>query len=1086
MDSLQYAVTRAIRVLLALAWALGGTACGLSGMPGSGGRAATGAVLGEPADPPVAPPRVLDDFATLGGWRALPSDGVSLELAADSGYAGRGMRMDVDFHGGGGYAIARKTFDIGLPENYEFSFWIRGDLGPNDLEFKLIDASGDNVWWRNQRLFEFPRDWRKVTIRKRHIEFAWGPIGGGEMRNVAAIEIVATAGSGGRGSVWIDELTFTPLPPERPYTLTPAVSATSERRRGGAERALDADASTAWRSAAGGSQSLTLDFLRRRSLGGLVIRWADGEHARDYTIDISDDGTTWMTRHRVRGGTGGSDHLWLPETDARFLRVAMTRPAAQRYGIATLDVKPLEWAPTRNDFFFRVAEDAPTGTFPRFWSREQSYWTVVGVDGGEHEGLLSEDGALEIGKSQASIEPFLHVNGRLVTWNDVQATQSLERSSLPIPSVRWDAQPFSLTVTAFATGEPGVETVHARYRVENRSAARATGTLYLAIRPFQVNPPWQFLNTQGGAAVVRVLSYDGRVVQLNAGDRRIVPVTAPTGVGMAAFEHGDITEYLRAGDLPNYSALVDDFGAASGALAYAIALAPGEARDIWVDVPFQRDAPVGAPGLADAAARAHGEARLAQAIEAWSAKLGRVAIELPPSAQHVATTLESTLGYILINRDGPRIQPGSRSYERSWIRDGALTSAALLRLGHPEPVREFIEWFAPFQYPSGKVPCCVDHRGADPVPEHDSHGQLIYLIAEYYRYTGDRALVQRMWPRIAGAVAYIDSLRRQRMTDEYRFEKPAFFGMVPESISHEGYSAKPMHSYWDAFFVLRGLKDAAWLASELGRDQDRTRIARMRDGFRRDLLESFRLAMQQHGIAFLPGSVELGDFDATSTTIGIAPGGELTRLPAEAVEHTFQRYLDSTAARFAGATSWDAYTPYELRTVGTFVRLGRKDDAHRLLDWFFRDQRPRGWNHWAEVVWRELREPKFIGDMPHTWVGSDYIRSVMDMFVYEREHDEALVVGAGIPAAWAREGRGVAVRNVPTYHGRLGYTLRASESEATYELTGEISVPFGGIVVRSPLDGAIREALVDGRPAERNAEGEIVVHAVPARIVLRH
>ena len=1038
------------------------------------------------ADPMVAPPRVLDDFSTLGGWRAMPSDGVSLDLVADSGRTGGAMRMDVDFRGGGGYAIARKTFDIGLPENYEFSFWIRGTLGPNDLEFKLVDASGDNVWWRNQRMFEFTREWRKVTIRKRHIEFAWGPIGGGEMRNVAAIEIVATAGSGGRGSVWIDDLVFTPLPPERPYTLTPVVTASSARWRHDAQRAIDADSATTWESAGSGAESLTFDFLRRRPLGGLVIQWAPGAHARDYAIDISDDGAQWETRYSVRGGTGGRDHLWLPETDARFLRVSLRRGAGERYGIVTLDVKPLDWAATRNDFFMRVAEDAPRGSFPRYLSREQSYWTVVGVDGGDHEGLLSEDGALEIGKSQLSIEPFLDVGGRLVTWSDVQASQSLERGSLPIPSVRWDAQPLLLTITALATGERGAETMHARYRVENRGASPVSGTLYLAIRPFQANPPWQFLNTQGGTANVRVLSYDGRIVQVNAGDRRIVPITAPAAAGMAAFEHGDITEYLRAGDLPNYSALVDDFGAASGALAYPVSLAPGEARDVWLDIPFQREAPTGTPGQSDAPATTYGEARLASAIESWSETIGRVAIELPPSAQRVANTLESTLAYILINRDGPRIQPGSRSYERSWIRDGSLTSAALLRLGNPEPVREFIEWFAPFQYPNGKVPCCVDHRGADPVPEHDSHGQLIYLIAEYYRYTGDRALVQRMWPHVAGAVAYIDSLRQQRMTDEYRFEKKAFFGMVPESISHEGYSAKPMHSYWDAFFVLRGLKDATWLASELGRDQDRRRIARMRDGFRRDLLESFRLTMEQHGIAYLPGSVELGDFDATSTTVGIAPGGELTRLPREAVEHTFQRYLDSTAARFAGSTSWEAYTPYELRTVGTFVRLGRKADAHRLLDWFFRDQRPQGWNHWAEVVWRDVREPRFIGDMPHTWVGSDYIRSVMDMFVYEREQDEALVIGAGIPAAWAREGNGVAIRNVPTYYGRLSYTVRATETEATYELSGDVVVPFGGIVIKSPLDGAIREALVDGRDAERNSEGDIVVHAVPARVVLRH
>ena len=67
-------------------------------------------------------------------------------------------------------------------------------------------------------------------------------------------------------------------------------------------------------------------------------------------------------------------------------------------------------------------------------------------------------------------------------------------------------------------------------------------------------------------------------------------------------------------------------------------------------------------------------------------------------------------------------------------------------------VREYIDWFAPHQFADGKVPCCVDHRGADPVVENDSHGELVYLIAQYYRYTHDRDWLRSMWPHVAAAV----------------------------------------------------------------------------------------------------------------------------------------------------------------------------------------------------------------------------------------------------------------------------------------------------------------------------------------------
>src|SRR4029077_13641617 len=82
------------------------------------------------------------------------------------------------------------------------------------------------------------------------------------------------------------------------------------------------------------------------------------------------------------------------------------------------------------------------------------------------------------------------------------------------------------------------------------------------------------------------------------------------------------------------------------------------------------------------------------------------------------------------------------------------------------PVRDYLRWFATFQFDNGKVPCCVDARGSDPVPEHDSEGEFIYLVAEYLRLTGDRDLPVALWPRVAAAAAYLDTLRQQRLGAE--------------------------------------------------------------------------------------------------------------------------------------------------------------------------------------------------------------------------------------------------------------------------------------------------------------------------------
>ena len=171
-------------------------------------------------------------------------------------------------------------------------------------------------------------------------------------------------------------------------------------------------------------------------------------------------------------------------------------------------------------------------------------------------------------------------------------------------------------------------------------------------------------------------------------------------------------------------------------------------------------------------------------------------------------------------------------------------------------------------------------------------------------------------------------------------------------------------------------------------------------------------------------------------------------------------------ARAADSLPWENYTPYEWRTVGTLVRLGMVAEAHEMMDYFMRDRRPAAWHHWAEVVWREPETPRFIGDMPHTWVGSDFIRSVLDLFAYEHEADGSLVVAAGIPDRWLAGGDTLSVRGLRTWYGPLDVALRKDASGATRVTLGGLTrIPPGGIVVRRP----------DGRQQVVRRLGEVVL-----------
>ncbi len=160
-----------------------------------------------------------------------------------------------------------------------------------------------------------------------------------------------------------------------------------------------------------------------------------------------------------------------------------------------------------------------------------------------------------------------------------------------------------------------------------------------------------------------------------------------------------------------------------------MSLGPGEQRTIDVVLPVT---------AASLPARVDVGREQARVAARWRAALDRVGIDGPGEVADVARTLRTALGHVLVNRSGPALQPGARAYARSWIRDGALTSSALLRLGHEDVARDFLLWFAPFQFRNGKVPCCATARGADPVPENDSDGEFAFAATELWRYSRDR------------------------------------------------------------------------------------------------------------------------------------------------------------------------------------------------------------------------------------------------------------------------------------------------------------------------------------------------------------
>jgi hypothetical protein len=401
-------------------------------------------------------------------------------------------------------------------------------------------------------------------------------------------------------------------------------------------------------------------------------------------------------------------------------------------------------------------------------------------------------------------------------------------------------------------------------------------------------------------------------------------------------------------------------------------------------------------------------------------------------------------------------------------------------MGEVDVAREFVDWFAGHVFPSGKVPCCVDARGADPVPENDSDGEYLHAVAEVWRHSGDAAFLARHWPVVQRVVAHLVGLRWSTRTAEFRASKPANeWGLLPPSISHEGYSDKPAYSYWDAYWALRGYKDAVVIAGAMGEPQLAAEWGKWRDELQEDLARSADATAARFGIDVLSGAADRGDFDPTSTTIALHPAQ--ARLSPVLLANTFERTWKEWEQRRSGARAWKDFTPYELRTVGAMVRLGQPQRAHEMLEWFLSYRRPAGWNQWAEVVMANAREPSFLGDMPHAWISSDYLRAVLEMLAYEREVDDALVLGAGLSKEWMDAG--VGAKNLSTRHGPLSYRVSGVPGGHVLTLAGGVVPPAGGVRLAWPLPGPLPRATSDGRELQWQGR-ELVLPPGPATIRL--
>jgi hypothetical protein len=846
---------------------------------------------------------------------------------------------------------------------------------------------------------------------------------------------------------------------------------------GGTARALQATGDGAT------TREMRIDLPRPLSIAGLEVAWAgprDGAR-----LEARNASGAWAAVAEDPGSLGDSSYLAAREPrTVQALRLVAGETAGQAPVIRRLRLLAPARVMTPMKRYQVVASRAHRALFPASLHMQQVYWTVVGLPAARQKSIFDEYGNLEAFKGAPLVQPvWRDASGRAVAAGNGTIAHSLREGWMPMPALQWTVQPgLELRSEAFTVEQGGQPVTLLRHRLRNTGRQRIDGMLSLVVRPMQVNPPWQ----NGGMSAIHDAVVEGdagrTVVRIN-GRVLLQSLTAVDARGAAPFgAHGEqeITSHVAAGTVPAAPAARDEDGLAAALLDYRVKLEPGAQSDVVVAFPLgterfdtkierlpdapalDRDALVGASGDAGKAF----DALATQVAAQWQSRFDAFGLSLPDRS--LVDMLRAQGAYMLINQTGPAMQPGPRNYNRSFIRDGAATSAVLLRMGQARVARDYLRWYADHAvHDNGLVSPILNDDGTVNTGfgsdiEYDSQGEFIVLVADVARLDGGPETVRDYLSKVELAMRFLQELRERTLVPGYMAGHGAperFHGILAPSISHEGYSS-PTHSYWDDYWGLKGWHDGAWLAQSLG-DEDTARWAREQyAALRASMAASIRATMAWKGTDVIPAAADLGDGDPTSVSIALDPTGQMDILPADALRRTFARYLDDVRARDKPDALY-AYTPYEMRNVLTYVHLDQPKQADELLHSLVRHRRPAEWQVLAEVIHSRLRHPGYLGDMPHTWIGAEYARAIFGMLMHEA--DDGLDLLPGAPPSWVA-GEGLRVDRLPTAYGPLsmsarqqGDTLRVSLGPGLREGTA--------VRVSWPARERPRSVLVDGREA---------------------
>ena len=644
-------------------------------------------------------------------------------------------------------------------------------------------------------------------------------------------------------------------------------------------------------------------------------------------------------------------------------------------------------------------------------------WTSVGLPGSSREAMVDPVGMVTPGPWKWSVLPVLRIGGKVhappllrsaVRQETVPGTLGGVRTSVEIPGIvwSWEVVPVELE---------GREVAIVSAKLVNLSTESVALFPGVCLRP--ANPL--------SLGAIRDIRVEKRRIRVDGGDAVLLG-REPSRCVVSDRHNGDPILHASSG-LPLKS-LRSRSGMATCLVEWSVELGTGASWEESFAVPMSGHEvfrPIGGRAVAHARERSEAVARRERAR-------GTI-LRVPDSILQAGW--DAIRERIHVFDDGDRFTPGTFLYHEHWFRDAAFLALGFENLGRGDLVAPKMELLRSRQNRDGLF--------RSQTGEWDSNGQAIWTLGTHLRRGGSMELAERHLRGILRGVDWIVARRRSEAGG-----KAPHSGLLPAGFSAEHFGPND-HYFWDNFWSIAGMVEAAWMADSVGRRQDAERIREECREYRADLESAIRWASERCGGGLPSSPYRRLDAASIGNLVAVSPLGIVepdVDWLAPTLAHLSKNHVrDGLFFQSIVHTGLNPYLSVQLARAR--LATGDRDGTLEVLRALARVATPT----WC---WPEAVHPRTgggcMGDGDHGWAAAEFVSLLRELLV--RETSDGLELLGGVPPEWLEDPDGIRLVGATTGRGTLDLEVERRDGKIvlSWRMDRQAHQPRGALVAVLP------------------------------------